>query len=62
MRGARLYVAEPGHYAVGQYFLPKDPEARAQIEAIIEQTIMAEGQTVLGWRDVPVDNSDLGSR
>jgi glutamate synthase (NADPH/NADH) large chain len=50
----------PGHYAVGQYFLPRDPQARAKIEAIIEETIAAEGQVLLGWRDVPVDNSDLG--
>jgi glutamate synthase (NADPH) large chain len=50
----------PGHYAVGQYFLPKDAEMRARIERIIEETIAAEGQILLGWRDVPVDNSDLG--
>ncbi|MCZ8184521.1 MAG: glutamate synthase large subunit [Beijerinckiaceae bacterium] len=53
-------LPEPGHYAVGQYFLPQDAEARTKIEQIIEQTIVAEGQKVLGWRDVPVDNSDLG--
>ncbi|MCA0399271.1 MAG: glutamate synthase large subunit [Proteobacteria bacterium] len=50
----------PGHYAVGQYFLPRDEAARSRIETIIEQTIVAEGQSVLGWRDVPVDNFDLG--
>ena len=50
----------PGHYAVGQYFLPRDEDARARAVAIIEETIRAEGQAVLGWRDVPVDNSDLG--
>lgn len=53
-------LPEPGHYAVGQYFLPRDAEARAKVEDIIEQTIIAEGQVVLGWRDVPVDPSDLG--
>ncbi|WP_150286203.1 glutamate synthase large subunit [Rhabdaerophilum calidifontis] len=53
-------LPEPGHYAVGQYFLPQDAEARARIERIIEQTIRDEGQILLGWRDVPVDNSDLG--
>ncbi len=53
-------LPEPGHYAVGQYFLPRDAEARAQVEKIIERTILAEGQSLLGWRDVPVDNSDLG--
>jgi glutamate synthase (NADPH) large chain len=53
-------LPEPGHYAVGQYFLPRDAEARARAIATIEETIRAEGQKVLGWRDVPVDNSDLG--
>jgi glutamate synthase (NADPH/NADH) large chain len=59
---ARLGFAlpEPGQYAIGQYFLPRDEAARAKIEKIIEETIVAEGQSVLGWRDVPVDNSDLG--
>ena len=32
----------------------------AKVEKIIEETIVAEGQILLGWRDVPVDNSDLG--
>ncbi len=54
-------LPEPGHYAVGQYFVPRDAEARARIEKIIEATIVAEGQVLLGWRDVPVDNSDLGT-
>jgi len=51
----------PGHYAVGQYFLPRDEAARARVKRIIEDTIIAEGQSILGWRDVPVDNSDLGT-
>lgn len=53
-------LPEPGQYAVGQYFLPREDEARARAVRIIEDTIRAEGQKVLGWRDVPVDNSDLG--
>ncbi|PPD14439.1 MAG: glutamate synthase large subunit [Methylobacterium sp.] len=53
-------LPEPGHYAVGQYFLPREDDARARAVKVIEETIQAEGQVVLGWRDVPVDNSDLG--
>ena len=42
-------------------FLPPDDAARATIENIINEKISAEGHGhVLGWRDVPVDNSDLG--
>lgn len=47
-------------YAVGMLFLPQDKELRATCEAVIAETISAEGQQLIGWRDVPVDNSQLG--
>ncbi len=49
-----------GQYGVGHVFLPKDPVDRAEMEAIVSRHISEGGQSVLGWRDVPVDNSDLG--
>ncbi len=49
----------PGHYAVGHLFLPQDASLRAHIENIIADVIAAEGQVLLGYRDVPVDNSSL---
>jgi glutamate synthase domain-containing protein 2/glutamate synthase domain-containing protein 1/glutamate synthase domain-containing protein 3 len=49
-----------GEYGVGFFYLPKDETARGEMEALIEDMIAAEGQTLLGWRTVPVDNSDLG--
>ncbi len=49
-----------GEYGVGMLFLPRDVKARAACEKIIADKIKAEGQTLLGWRDVPVDNSSLG--
>ena len=49
-----------GEYGVGQLFLPKNPEEREAVENELENIISAEGQTVLGWRAVPVDNSSLG--
>ncbi|MCU0834527.1 MAG: glutamate synthase large subunit [Chromatiaceae bacterium] len=49
-----------GHYGVGHLFLPKDPGERAELEAVIDRHLTEGGQVVLGWRDVPVDNSDLG--
>ncbi len=52
----------PGHYAIGQFFMPRDADARARVEKIVEQAISAEGQKLLGWRDVPVDNATLGPR
>src|SRR5919201_1436101 len=40
-------------------FLPRDPASRIACEYEIERAIKDEGQHLLGWRDVPVDNSDL---
>ncbi|WP_036258289.1 glutamate synthase large subunit [Methylocapsa aurea] len=53
-------LPEPGEYAVGALFLPRDPEGRAIVEAIVENTVAEEGQIFLGWRDTPVDPSRLG--
>ena len=58
--GAGIDLPAPGDYAVGMVFLPRDGNARAQSEAALEQTVAAEGQIFLGWRDVPTDNSCLG--
>jgi len=49
-----------GQYGVGMFFLPPDDSARATIEKTVEAKIAEEGHRFLGWRDVPVDNSDLG--
>src|ERR1700729_2223688 len=47
-----------GHYAIGQYFMPQNAQARAAVEKIIEEVVAEEGQILIGWRDVPVDNQD----
>ena len=49
-----------GQYGVGQLFLPKNSGEREAIKKELAKIISDEGQTVLGWRDVPVDNSSLG--
>ena len=49
-----------GQYGVGMVFLPKEPASRLACEYEIERAIKDEGQVLLGWRDVPVDNTDLG--
>ncbi len=48
-----------GDYGVGMIFLPGDDGARARCESLLSGFIDGEGQTLLGWRDVPVDNSGL---
>ncbi len=59
---AALGVALPeaGSYGVGMLFLPRDAAARAACEQVIADKVDAEGQILLGWRDVPVDSTILG--
>jgi glutamate synthase (NADPH/NADH) large chain len=45
----------PGEYGVGMVFLPKENASRIACEQEIERAVRAEGQVVLGWRNVPVD-------
>ncbi|WP_274425821.1 glutamate synthase large subunit [Chelativorans sp. YIM 93263] len=54
-------LPDQGHYGVGHLFMPPDDELRAHIEQIIADVTRAEGQVLLGFRDVPVDNSGLSS-
>jgi len=50
-----ITLPEIGKYAVGNIFLPQIAEERAKAVSVINEMIAKEGQTVLGWRDVPVD-------
>ena len=55
---ARGVVLPPlGEYGVGMIFLPKEHASRLACEQELERAIKAEGQVLLGWRDVPVDAS-----
>jgi glutamate synthase (NADPH) large chain len=47
-----------GEYGVGMIFLPKEAASRQACEQELERAVRAEGQVVLGWRDVPV-NKDM---
>jgi len=49
-----------GSYGVAQCFLPNDPARREKIEQLLEMNVRVEGQRVLGWRDVPVDEEHVG--
>ncbi|MFB4163351.1 glutamate synthase large subunit [Alteribacillus sp. JSM 102045] len=53
-------IPQEGFYGVGMVFLPSDDQKRQQCEKEIAQVIEEEGQTVLGWREVPVDDSMIG--
>jgi len=51
----------PGDYGVGMVFLPRGVDHRMASEAVIENAVRAEGQHILGWRTVPINESTLGS-
>ena len=53
-------LPQPGDYAVGALFMPKEKAWRKVIQSIISDQIKAEQLKLLGWRDVPTDNSSLG--
>src|ERR1700761_970943 len=53
-------LPQPGEYAVGALFMPKDTSWRNVIKSIIADQIKSEGLMLLGWRDVPTDNVSLG--
>jgi len=55
-----IVLPEPGHYAIGNVFLPTNPDSRRACEEMFEDEVRREGQEVLGWRDVPVDDSMIG--
>ncbi|KAA9086733.1 glutamate synthase large subunit [Microbacterium radiodurans] len=49
-----------GQYAAGMAFLPRDADERAALKSGIEQLAASEGLVVLGWRDVPTEDDNLG--
>lgn len=61
LRGVVDFELPPQHaYAVGTAFLPGDAEQVAKTRARIEEIADEESLTVLGWREVPTDPSEVG--
>ncbi|MEB3291769.1 MAG: glutamate synthase large subunit [Synechococcales bacterium] len=50
-----------GQYGVGMIYGSRDRSQREAGRKAFEQSATAEGLTVLGWRDIPTDNSLLGA-
>jgi len=57
---ADLTLPPFGEYGVGMIFLPRDGEIRATCEKLMAQILDDEGQSLLGWRDVPTNHQSLG--
>src|SRR6266436_1170735 len=53
-------LPQPGEYAIGALFMPRDTAWRKVIKSIITEKLKAEKLTLLGWREVPTDNASLG--
>ena len=55
-------LPEQGRFGAGIVFLPKNETERAQCKAGVEAIIAEHGQTLIGWREVPVetDKADVG--
>lgn len=58
--GLEFELPAVGGYGVGMLFLPKEAKLRERCIDIVEEAVAAEGYNLLGWRDVPVDESALG--
>jgi glutamate synthase (NADPH) large chain len=57
-----LTLPPAGNYAVAMCFLPRDAAARVFAIRHIEHFVRAEGQSLIGWREVPTNISGLGER
>jgi glutamate synthase domain-containing protein 2/glutamate synthase domain-containing protein 1/glutamate synthase domain-containing protein 3 len=57
---ARLRLPDQNQYGCGLVFLPPSKEQRRRCELEVEHIIAEEGQTCLGWRNVPTNNGTLG--
>lgn len=51
-----------GLYGSGIVFLPTDQAQRAQCKQVVNEIIAAQGQKLIGWREVPIDadGADVG--
>jgi glutamate synthase (NADPH/NADH) large chain len=54
-------LPEPGEYAVGQCFLQPERHRHAGVELVLRRILDELGLELLGWREVPTDNSTLGA-
>ena len=55
-----LLLPPAGAYATGIAFVPVDPEAAADVDALVEQVAGEEGLVVIGWRDLPTNPDGVG--
>ncbi len=59
-KSERMVLPAPGAYGVGMVFLPPETHQRNQCQRIVEKVVREEGQRLIGWRRVPVDDKAAG--
>jgi glutamate synthase (NADPH/NADH) large chain len=57
---AQFALPDAGSYGAGLVFLPQDAVARANCKTTVEQIVVEEGHTILGWRPVPINLKKIG--
>jgi glutamate synthase (NADPH/NADH) large chain len=55
-----VQLPEKGRYGVGMLFFSNNDSEREKIESYINKLVEQGGQTVLGWRTVPVNTETIG--
>jgi glutamate synthase (ferredoxin) len=60
-KSLNIRLPAAGDYATGMVFLPQDADTRAEVASIFARIVEEEGQTLLGWRDVPVNPAPIGN-
>ena len=56
-----IVLPDPGHYGVGMLFMPQDAELAEKCRDIVATKIAETGLEMLGWRDVPQNNAEIGN-
>ena len=55
-----ILLPAPKGYGVGMVCLPTDATQRTRCQEIFEGIVREEGQVLLGWRDIPTNNTPIG--
>ena len=58
---AGIELPAPGHYGVAMLFTSPEATERSAARHLFQRIIAEEAMQVIGWRDVPTDNSSLGA-
>ncbi|MDN5307612.1 MAG: glutamate synthase large chain, partial [Eubacteriaceae bacterium] len=54
-------LPQTGDYGLGMLYLPTDEKKRSECESVLAEIIKAEGQRLIGFRDVPTNPEGLGN-